>query len=279
MTARANWRGTLRIGELDCPVALYTAVSTAERVAFHIINRATGHRVRRHYVDEATGEPVERDDQVKGYETEPGEYVILDADDIAEAVPDSDKILSVTAFVRSDEIDDLYMDRSYYLAAGTADGRARHALVRDAMRARHVAALARTVLFRRVRTLLIRPEGDGLIATVLNTRDEIHPAQEAFADLPDLALNDDMIALAQQIIRSKSGHFDPTQFTDRYEAALGDLIRAKLAGRVPRAPPRRPAGQVIDLMAALRASAQSAPPARPASGHARRGKPPRRKAG
>lgn len=147
------------------------------------------------------------------------------------------------------------------------------------MRARHVGALARTVLFRRVRTLLIQPEGDGLIATVLNTRDEIHPAQEAFADLPDLVLNDDMIALAQQIIRSKSGRFDPTQFTDRYEAALGDLIRAKLAGRVPRAPPRRPAGQVIDLMAALRASAQSAPPARPAPGHARRGKPPRRKAG
>src|SRR3954462_3588022 len=74
MAARANWKGLLRVGEVSCPVALYTAVSTAERIAFHILNRKTGHRVHREFVNAQTGERVEAKEQVKGYETGPGDY-------------------------------------------------------------------------------------------------------------------------------------------------------------------------------------------------------------
>src|SRR5690606_9060551 len=72
MAPRANWKGVLAIGELSCPVALYTAASTSDRIAFHMLNRRTGHRLRRQFVDSETGKAVERDDQVKGYETAPG---------------------------------------------------------------------------------------------------------------------------------------------------------------------------------------------------------------
>ena len=88
MAPRANWKGFLRIGEVSCAVALYTAASTSERIAFHTVNRATGHRVRREFVDAETGRPVERDDQVKGYEVAQGDYVILEPEEVAATVPD-----------------------------------------------------------------------------------------------------------------------------------------------------------------------------------------------
>ena len=98
MKARANWKGVLKAGEVSCPVALYTAASTAERIAFHILNRKTGHRVHREFVDAETGERVEAKEQVKGYETSPGEYIAFEPEEIAKAVPEADKTLDVEAF-------------------------------------------------------------------------------------------------------------------------------------------------------------------------------------
>ncbi|MDP3545423.1 MAG: Ku protein, partial [Phreatobacter sp.] len=112
-SVRANWKGFLTIGELSCPVALYTAASTSSRIAFHTINRKTGNRVRREFIDGATGEPVARDDQVKGYVLDNDRIVMIEPDEIAKAVPDSDKTLSVEAFVACDDIDTLYFDRPY----------------------------------------------------------------------------------------------------------------------------------------------------------------------
>src|SRR4051794_27171376 len=111
MAARANWKGVLKIGEVACPVALFTAASTAERIAFHILNRKSGHRVHREYVDAETGERVEAKDQVKGYEIGAGDYIAFEPEEIAKAVPEADKTLEVQAFVRCDQVDDVYFDR------------------------------------------------------------------------------------------------------------------------------------------------------------------------
>jgi DNA end-binding protein Ku len=113
MAARANWKGVLKIGEVSCPVALYTAASTAERMAFHILNRKTGHRVHREFVDSETGKPVAAKEQVKGYETGAGDYVAFEPEEIAKVVPDADKILDVEAFVSCRQVDDAYFDRPY----------------------------------------------------------------------------------------------------------------------------------------------------------------------
>jgi DNA end-binding protein Ku len=96
---RANWKGILKIGEVSCPVALYTAASTAERIALRILNRNTGHRVHREFVDAETGEPVGPKEQVKGYETGAGDYIALEPEEIAKAVPEADKTLEVDTFV------------------------------------------------------------------------------------------------------------------------------------------------------------------------------------
>jgi DNA end-binding protein Ku len=275
---RANWKGFLKIAEIVCPVALYTAASTAERIAFHTINRKTGNRVRRQFVDSDTGKPVERDDQVKGYEIGSGEYIVLEPDEVAAAVPHSDKTLAVNAFIRIGDIDDVYFDKPYYLAPSDAHSQDVFGLVRDGMRAQKVAALALTVLFRRVRTVLIHPHGDGLIATTLNFDYEVRSAKEAFGDVPDLKIKGEMLELAEHIIETKKGKFDPSKFDDRYEAALAELVKAKMEGKkiAPRKAPKP--GKVVDLMAALRESAgMAAKTSRPAATKAKAA-PARRKA-
>ena len=255
MAARANWRGFLKVGEVSCPVGLYTAASTSDRIAFHTLNRKTGNRLRRVFVDSETGDPVDRDEQVKGYEIASGEYIVLDPEEVASAVPDSDKTLSVTDFIGCNDIDDLYFDKPYYLLPTDEAAEEAFALIREGMRGKKVAALAQTVLFRRVRTVLIRAHDCGLIATTLNFDYEVRDADEVFADIPDLQIKGEMLDLAQHIIKTKRGTFDPRDFDDRYESALAELVKAKIEGRKiqPRREPKR--DTPVDLMAALRESA------------------------
>lgn len=256
---RANWKGHLTLGELNCAVALFSAASTTERIAFHILNRKTGHRVRRAFVDPTTGRPVDRDDQVKGYEVSPGSYVVLEPEEIARVMPESDKTLAIESFIPCDQIDTVYFDKPYFLAPADALSQEAFVVLREGMATGKVAALARAILFRRVRALLIRPDDAGLIAHTLKFDYEIRPAEEAFDEIPALKIKGEMLDLAKHIIKTKQGRFDPAGFDDRYEAAVAELVRAKKEGRPVKRRPAPAATKVVDLMAALRASAASPP--------------------
>ena len=251
---RANWKGFIKFGEVACPVALYTAASSSERIAFNTLNRKTGNRVKREFVDSETGDPVERDEQVKGYEIENGQYVILEPDEVAATVPDSDKTLKIDAFIPCHEIDDVYFDKPYYLAPDKM-GTDAFVLLRDGMKKAKVAAIARTVLFRRVRTVLIRPHGKGLIATTLNFDYEVRSSEEAFEELPDLKIEGEMLELAEHIIGTKKGSFDASTFDDRYEVAVAELVKAKIEGRALPKKKAPAASKPSDLLQALRESA------------------------
>lgn len=251
---RANWKGFIKFGEVACPVALYTAASSSERIAFNTLNRKTGNRVKREFIDSVSGDRVERDDQVKGYEVENGQYIMLEPDEVASAVPHSDKTLMIDAFIPCKEIDGVYFDKPYYLAPDKM-GTDAFLLLRDGMKKAKVAAIARTVLFRRMRTVLIRPHGKGLIATTLNFDYEVRSSTKAFEDLPDLKIDGEMLALAEHIIGTKKGSFDASTFDDRYEAALAELVKAKSEGRSLPKKKAPVASKPSDLLQALRESA------------------------
>ncbi|MDX3807236.1 non-homologous end joining protein Ku [Bosea thiooxidans] len=282
MAPRAIWKGVLKIAEVTCPVALYTAASTSERISFHTLNRKTGHRVHRQFVDEVTGKPVEKEDQVKGYDRGDGTYVVLEPEEVAEATPESDKVLDVATFLPCDEIDDLFFDRPYYVTPSTSVAAEAFGLIRDVMAEKEIAALARTVIFRRVRSILIRPHGVGMIATTLNFDYEVRPAESAFDDIPKLKIEGEMLELAEHIIRTKAGRFDPRAFDDRYESALADLVEAKIEGRKIKPLKRSEPANVVNLLDALRQSAKAGdkPAAKRKSARGRAAKAePRRKAG
>lgn len=251
---RANWKGFIRFGEVSALVALYSASTATDRISFNILNKKTGNRVKREYFDSETERPVDKDDQIKGYEIENGRFVTLEPSEVAAAVPESDKTITVLSFIPRDEIDTVYFDKPYYLAPDKFGDEA-FSVLRDGMRRAGVAAIGRTVLFRRMRTLLITPEDDGLLATTLNFDYEVRSAEQAFEDIPSLNIEGEMLDLAKHIIRTKIGVFKPEEFSDRYEAALSDLVKAKMEGR-PVAKPAAPSvSKPSDLLAALRESA------------------------
>jgi DNA end-binding protein Ku len=251
---RANWKGFIKFGEVSCAVALYTAASSSERIAFNTLNRATGNRVKREFVDSETGDPVERDDQVKGYEVENGQYIVLEPEEVAAAVPESDKTLKILSFIPCSEIDNVYFDKPYYLTPDKM-GTDAYVLLRDGMKAAKVAAIAQTVLFRRLRTVLIRAHGKGLIASTLNFDYEVRSSEDAFEDLPDMKSDPELLEVAELIIGKKKGSFDASTFDDRYEEAVAELVKAKIEGR---SLPKKKAPVVSkssDLLQALRESA------------------------
>jgi DNA end-binding protein Ku len=254
MAPRATWKGYVKVGELAFPVALYAAATTAKRISFHVLNRKTGNRVHREYIDEETEKPVDKEQQVKGYQVG-NHYVVLEPEEIAETMPVSDKTISVEAFVPYDEVDEVYFDRPYYLSVPKGEPSEAFAVVREGMRKRKVAALGRAVLFRRVRTVLLRPEDSGFSAHTLNFDYQVRDAGEIFDDLPDLEIKGEMLKLAEHIIDTKRGSFDPAKFDDRYDQALAELIKAKQEGREIELPKPRKEGKVVDLMEALRQSA------------------------
>ncbi|MBZ5762019.1 Ku protein [Rhizobium sp. VS19-DR104.2] len=251
---RANWKGFLKFGEVACGVALYTAASASDRIAFNTLNRKTGNRVRREFIDSETGQTVERDDQVKGYEIDNGQYIVLEPEEVAAAVPESDKTLKITSFIPCQEIDDVYFDKPYYLAPDKMGADA-FVLLRDGMKEAKVAAIAQTVLFRRMRTVLIRAHGKGLIATTLNFDYEVRSSKEAFEDMPELEIKGEMLDLASHIIGTKKGTFDVSEADDRYESALAELVKAKMEGRTLPKPKVVKVSEPTDLLQALRESA------------------------
>ncbi|MGO7086371.1 Ku protein [Rhizobium johnstonii] len=251
---RAQWKGFLKFGEVSCGVALYTAASTSERITFNTINKATGNRVNRIFIDSETEDPVPKEAQTKGFEIENGQYIIIDPEEISAAIPESNKTLEIEAFIPCSDVDDVYFDKPYYLTPDKMGGDA-FAALRDAMKKSMVAAIARTVLFRRMRTVLIRPHGKGLIASTLNYDYEVRSSEKAFEEMPKLKIEGEMLDLAKHIICTKKGEFDPATFDDRYEAALADLVKAKLEGKSLPKPKKVQVSKPNDLLAALRESA------------------------
>lgn len=254
MAPRANWKGHLKLSLVSCAVALYPATSLSERIRFNIINRETGNRVHNQVVDAETGEPVAEEDRVKGYRVRNGDYVLLEDEELDRVALESTHTIDIEKFVPRDEVDEIYLDESYYLAPEDKVSTEAFAVIRDAMRKQNVVGLARVVLYRRERLLMLQPRGKGLMATVVRNRNEVRDEQEYFDDIPAIKVTPDMLDLAIHIVKSKLGHFDPSEFEDRYEKALSALIKAKQSGRPPPAPKTPEPSNVINLMDALRRS-------------------------
>lgn len=257
MAPRAMWKGYIRIAELAFPISLYAGATVSKRISFHIINRKTGNRVSRQYIDDKTGKPVDRDHQVKGYETGEGEYLILQPEEIAAALPDSDKTISIEHFVPSTNVDTVFFDKPYYLAGNDGILGESFTVLREGMLRQKVVAVARAVLFKRHRTLILKPEGTGFVAHTLNFDYEVRAASEVFDALPKVKIEAEMLDLAKHIIETKKGAFDPRLFDDHYDLALAELIKAKAEGRQIKIAKLKREEKVVSLMEALRESAKA----------------------
>lgn len=254
MAPRPYWKGYLKLSLVSCAVALYPAASKSERISFHWLNRETGNRLRQLMVDSETSEPVEREERVRGYQLAKNDYLTVEEEELDAVEIESSHTIEIESFAPMAEVDPVYLENSHYLAPDDKVAEEAFSVIREAMAEEGVVGIGRAVIARRERLLLLQPRGKGILATVLHYAREVRDDHAYFASIPEIKIAPEMLDLAKHIIRSKKGHFDLSEYEDRYESALSELIKAKQAGRPVEL--RRPAqpSNVVNLMDALRRS-------------------------
>jgi DNA end-binding protein Ku len=252
---RPSWKGNLRLSLVTCPIELYPASSEREKVRFNQLNRKTGNRIKYRKVDAATGDEVDQSDIVKAYQVEKDHYVQLEADEVEALKLETNHTLDIISFVPEKEIDELYYNSPYYVAPAEQHGEEAFAVIREALSEKGMVGIGRVVMGSREHMIAIRPRGKGMVGTTLLYPYEVPKEKDIFDHIPDQKLDRELIDMAHQLMKSKQGHFEPQKFEDRYENAVRDLIAEKQKGTTIRsATPQAATGNVIDLMAALRAS-------------------------
>jgi DNA end-binding protein Ku len=261
MAPRASWKGYLKLSLVSCPVRLYPATTTSERISFNQLHKKTHNRINMKPVDPELG-LVERSDLVKGYEYEDKQYIIIDDADLDAVRIESNHTMNIEAFVDEGEVDVIYQDAPYYMAPDGAMAEETFAVLREAMRKSGKLAIARLVLSSRERIVTIGARENGMFVCTLRNPNEVRGTAEYFGNIPAGKPDQEMLELAEALIKQKETTFDAKNYEDRYEIALMAMIREKLKGHKPiiAAAPER--GNVINLMDALKASlSQSKPPA------------------
>jgi DNA end-binding protein Ku len=252
--ARPVWEGDLRLSLVTCPVALFNATTSAHDVSFHLLHKKTHKRINM-VPHEAKLGAVDRKDLVKGYEFEPGKYVILTKDEIAAVRLPSNRAIDIEQFVDAADIDHIYWDNPYYLSPRGKTPSPAYQVIRAAMEESKKVAIGRVVMHNRERLVALEPRGKGIIATTLRSYDEVRDEEDFFQNVPSQKIDRKMLDIAEKIIDQQAGAFDPSQFNDRYEEALRDLIKRKQKGKIVTedAPPPKDE-KIIDLMDALKRS-------------------------
>ena len=254
-TVRPYWKGYLKLALVSCPIALYTASSSSERVAFRQLNKNTGNRLRQQLVDDVTREPVEAADKGRGYEYAKNSYLLIEDEELEAIEVESNHIIEIDSFVPRSQIDERFLDSPYYIGPSDPVGQEAFAVIREAMRGKAMLALGRVVLAKRERVIMLQPWEKGLMGTTLRYPYEVRDFKDYFHDIPDVKVAPDMLKLAEHILSSKEATFDPTLFVDRYEQAVLQLLEKKRQG-MPAATVRPFVAPttVVNLMDALRRS-------------------------
>ncbi|MBW3560074.1 MAG: Ku protein, partial [Proteobacteria bacterium] len=260
MAARPSWQGHLKLSLVTCPVALYTGTSASGDIHFNLLNPATMNRIKMVTTDPETG-PIERSELVKGYQVEKDRYIIMTDEEIKSVRLESTKTINIERFVDADEIDRLYWNDPYLLVPNSDLGLEAFVVIREAMAKSNKIALGRVVMHTRERLVALEPRGKGILAYTLRTADEVKNPAEFFDPIKDVTPDPAMVEIATRIIQQQEGAFEPKEFRDRYEDALRELIASKQKGMAPKDVAEPSDTNVVDLMAALRASLGNSAPA------------------
>ena len=262
MAARPSWKGQIRLALVSIPVEIYPATKAGRSIAFHQIHEPSGQRVKYEKVVPGVG-PVDRDEILKGYEIEKGEYVLLDPEEIEKVKLESRKTLELTQFVDYSDIDPIYYDKPYYVVPANDLAEEAFVVVREALRKAKKVGIGQLAMRGQEYVVSLKACGRGMVLETLRYADEVNKASSYFRDISDAKPDADLLDLASTLIEKKASGFDASEFENRYIDALKALIAEKLKKKgkrviqddSPDAPPK--GTNVIDLMAALKKSIDS----------------------
>src|ERR687897_842377 len=224
--ARPSWRGQIRLALVSIPVEIYPATKAGKSISFHQVHEPSGQRVRYEKVVPGIG-PVDRDEILKGYEVEKGEYVLLDPEEIEKVKLESRKTLELTQFVKLTDIDPIYYDKPYYVTPADDLAEEAFVVVRDALKKTGRVGIGQLAMRGQEYVVALKPCGRGMLLETLRYADEVNRAASFFREIGDHKPDPDLLDLAATLIEKKTGDFDPKEFHNRYVDALKSLIKEK----------------------------------------------------
>jgi DNA end-binding protein Ku len=254
---------------VSLPVRLYNAVSSSSRVSFNQLHSKTHRRLKQQLIEPELG-PVDRTDIVKGYEYEKEKYVIVDEADFEKVRLETTRFVDIMQFIDADELDPMYLDNPYYVAPDGPVAEDAFRVIREAMKAKNRVGIGRVVMNGREHIVAIRPQDKGFVMTTLRYASEVRGSETYFEEIREAEVNKAQLQLAEQLIEGMTDKFDPSQFNDRYQDALLEIIKAKIEGAEPIVAPEIETGTVINLMDALKQSLAAAPKKPPAKSIAKK---------
>ena len=265
MPAGGFWKGYLKLSLVTCPVAMQPATSDSGRLRFHTLNRRTGHRVQRQYVDAVTGKRVADEDQARGYPRGEADHVILEEEELDAVALESTRTIDIQEFVPSDRIGWIWYDRPHFLVPDDKVAEEAFSVIREAMRATSTVGIARLVLYRRERAVMLVPRGKGIILWTLRYGDEVRDEAEYFVGADGSKPDSEALKLVSRLIDSRTAGWDPHLLADPVQDRLLEIIESKRKGkkRVAKAKPEESgdSGKVVSIIDALKRSiaAEKAP--------------------
>jgi DNA end-binding protein Ku len=253
MTARSIGTATISFGLVSIPTKLYTTNETSSDIHFNMLHDADGARLKQQYICTQCNELVDREHTVKGYEHAKGQYVVFSPDELKALDAVATQAIAIEEFVPATAVDPLWVEKSYYLGPDKGGERA-YKLIHDAMIETGLVGVASYAARGKQYIVSLRPFNNGLIMHQLRYAEEVKPwAEVPLPDLPELKPAE--LGLAKQIIQQIAHEtFAPEKYKDDVQARMRELIAQKVEGQEITVAPEAPAGKVIDLMEALKAS-------------------------
>jgi DNA end-binding protein Ku len=267
---RTTWNGSISFGLVSIPVGLAPATKPAARssdISFRMLHRECGTPIKQKRYCPVHERDLEPDEIVKGWEVAKGQFVFVEDEELeALTMHDDSRSIEIGRFVDASEVDPIFFDRTYFLVPASAPAARRpYVLLLNAMRETGMAALGRFVQQGREKLCLIRPKGDALALETLFLNADVYSQAEIEEAVEETSVKGPELELAQQVIASLSGEFDPNDLQSDFRRDLRALLEAKLAGEEITAPEPVAEEPVVDLMEALRRSVEEAKQAKPAA--------------
>ncbi len=255
---RAIWKGAVSFGLVSVPVKLYAATESHD-ISFRQVHAKDGGRIKYQRVCSVDGEEVAYADIAKGYETDDGQMVVLDDEDLAELPASSSREISVEKFVPSDQIDPMWLEKSYYLEPEKAAAKP-YALLREALKEADRMAVVTVSIRSRMTTAVLRVRDEVIVMQTMLWPDEVRKPDFGSLDATEHAAKPQELKMARLLVDTLAGDYDPDDYEDDYQNAVEALVRAKLEGGEVTATeePKRSTGEVVDLLAALQRSVEAA---------------------
>jgi len=253
MSARAIGSATISFGLVSVPVKLYSSGDSTAAISFNWIHKDCGSRLKQQYICAREGVVVEKDEMVKGYEFAKDQYVLFTPEELKALDQKADNTIEIVEFVPADQVEKTYIDKVVYLGPEKGGDRA-YRLLSAAMRETGLSALGRYAARGKQYLVLLSPMRDGIIMEQLRYAHEVR----SFEDVPigEAEVKEQELKLAIQLIdQIRSDRFEPEKYKDEVRERQLELIQAKIQGEdITAAPVEAPQAQIIDLMAALKAS-------------------------